>query len=83
MELFFGETVLSQEGTTQGDPLAMGMYALGILPLINKLDHLAKQVWFAKDATAGGKLSQLREWWDQIVCLGPKFGYHANPNKIL
>ena len=81
-ELFIdGEYVLSREGTTQGDPLAMGMYALGILPLIRKLDHLAKQVWFADDATTGGKLKQLREWWDEIISVGPSYGYFANPKK--
>ena len=79
--LIDGETILSREGTTQGDPLAMGMYALGILPLIRKLDHLGKQIWFADDATAGGKLTQLREWWDKIVSLGPAYGYYANPSK--
>ncbi len=64
-ELFInGETLSSREGTTQGDSLAMAMYALGTLPLISKLQHLAKQVWYADDATAGGKLAQLREWWN-------------------
>ena len=51
-----GETLLSQEGTTQGDPLAMSMYALGILPLLKKLQHITNQVWFADDASAGGNL---------------------------
>ncbi len=81
-ELFIdGECVSSKEGTTQGDPLAMAMYALGILPLIRKLDHLTKQVWFADDATAGGKLNQLRKWWDEIILCGPSYGYFANPSK--
>jgi len=53
-----GETLLSEEGTTQGDPLAMPMYALGVIPLINTLtDDLNKQVLYAEDATACGCLS--------------------------
>ena len=55
-----GETLLSQEGTTQGNPLAMAMYAIAVNPLIHQLKHdTTKQIWFADDATAGGKLNNL------------------------
>ena len=60
-ELFVdGETILSTEGTTQGDPLSMAIYALATLPLI---DHVKQanlvQTWFADDACAGSILSKL------------------------
>ena len=47
------EHILSEEGTTQGDPLAIAMYALSTVPLINRLEGLAAQMWFADDAAAG------------------------------
>ena len=68
-----GETLLSEEGTTQGDPLAMPMYALGVVPLINSLsDDLVNQVWYADDASACGCLSDVRRWWDKLVSTGSK-----------
>jgi len=38
-------------------------------------------VWFADDATAGGHLQQLHEWWTKLNKLGPAFGYFANSKK--
>jgi len=76
-----GDTLLSREGTTQGDPLAMSMYSVGILPLIHHVSGDVKQVWYADDATAAGELSNLREWWDNLVTFGPAFGYFVNASK--
>ena len=76
-----GETVYSREGTTQGDPLAMSIYGIAILPLIQKLQGLYKQLRFADDASAGGKITQLKDWWTRMQSLGPSFGYHPNPLK--
>ena len=84
-ELFLGpSTLLSQEGTTQGDPLAMPFYALAIRPLIDTLSAnvpQVKQVWYADDATAVGKLADLRTWWSNISTVGPAYGYFVNPSK--
>ena len=69
-----GETVLSQEGTTHDDPLAMAMHALATVPLIDKVKtNGLRQVWYADDAAGGGKLASLRQWWNNLSSLGRKF----------
>ena len=82
IDLFIdGETIYSQ-GTTQGDLLAMAMYAIAITPLINTLESESmKQIWYADDAAAGGKLSHLKAWWDRLTELGPDYGYYPNASK--
>ena len=74
-------SLLSQEGTTQGDPLAMAMYAVATIPLIRRLPDDVQHVWYADDASATGGLSNLRAWWDELLSLGPAYGYHPNAQK--
>ena len=76
-----GQCMLSKEGTTQGDPLAMAMYAIGTQPLIRRLDGIAKQVWYADDSAAGSSLERLRRWWDLLKEVGPLYGYFPNGAK--
>ena len=59
-----GECIGSREGTTQGDPLAMCVYAVATVPLIDELEGVASvsQYWFADDASALGDIEQLRRW---------------------
>ena len=79
-----GTTILSKEGTTQGDPLAMAMFALASMPLIRRIStNGATQAWFADDAACGGKLVRIRHWWDRLVCCGPQHGYYPNAVKTI
>ena len=74
----------SMEGTTQGDPPAMAMYALAITPLIQQMRTRSpdtNQVWFADDATCAGTCTQLRAWWKNLFSIGPTFGYYPNGSK--
>ena len=64
-----GSSLLSQEGITQGNPLAMPVYAIGIIPVIRQLTGLARHVWYADDAAAGGSLLHLKDWWSGCCCL--------------
>ncbi len=82
------EEILSLEGTTQGDPAAMGMYALSVLPLLKEAMTLCDartfiQAWYADDGTGVGKLDKLRAWWTILSTLGPKYGYYANARKTI
>ena len=85
MRLFItgGEELISAEGTTQGDPLSMSLYAINLQPLITRLhvSSAAKQYWFADDATRSGSMQDMRKWWDELSESGPPLGYFPNANQ--
>ena len=80
-----GSELKSAEGTTQGDPLAMSMYAISLQPLILLLHNrsTAKQCWFADDATGAGTLEEVKQWWDELRQAGSPLGYYPNPKQGL
>ena len=63
------ECLFIKEGVTQGDPLSMFMYAIGTLPLICYLRDPSRwtQFWYADDASAGGSLEDIHEWFS-LLC---------------
>ena len=69
-----GETLLSQEGTTQGDPLAMAMYAIAVNPLIHRLKQDTTKV--CRRCHCWGKAQQLarmvglpHQYWSRVRLL--------------
>ncbi|XP_028416582.1 uncharacterized protein LOC114540659 [Dendronephthya gigantea] len=79
-----GTELLSSERTTQGDPLAMPVYAIGIIPLLQVIkpdNDSVKHVAFADDLSGAGNLAPLRTWWDNLVTVGPKLGYYPKASK--
>ena len=84
MVVFGADDIMSVEGTTQGDNLAMSFYALGTDPLMRYLKITCpntRQVSLADDITGAGTIYNLKEWWDTIVVEGQKFGYYVNESK--
>ena len=59
----------------------MPMYAISVVPVIRQLMGMARQVWYADDAAAGGSLLQLKDWWSGLLSFSRHFGYHVNAAK--
>ena len=79
-----GFLLSGEEGATQGCPSSMGMYCLGVAPLINMVAQPDLfQVWFADDGNSAGKLDALKEWYDEVYENGVFFGYNVNPKKCI
>ena len=78
-----GSEVTSAQGTTQGDPLAMSVYAISLQLLISLLHNrsTAKQSWFTDDATGAGPLEEVKQWWDELREAGLPLGYYPNSKK--
>ncbi len=78
--------LLSREGVTQGDPLAMVGYGVGVLPLIRKLKAefpTVSQPWYADDAGAGAKFTDILAFFKRLKELGPQYGYFPEASKSI
>eukprot|EP00957_Ditylum_brightwellii_P103292 7872377-Ditylum_brightwellii.AAC.1 len=65
------DVVFSKEGITQGDPMAMFLYALGVLPIMYQLKHHQQdvesltcivkrlQAWYADDSAKAAFLKDI------------------------
>ena len=80
--------IQSMEGTTQGDPTAMVIYAMATIPLIlmleaeaNQVDSTTKTAAYTDDLTAAGTIMRLRNCWETLCSLGPKFVYFPERSK--
>ena len=85
---YWWRVIQSTEGITQGDPTAMAIYAIAIIPLFLMLadiphldDFSTKTAADADDFTTAGKNIQLKKCWDTLCQLGPKFGYYPKGGK--
>ena len=74
-----GAEISSTEGTTQGGPESMAIYALATIPILNSIktnqptDDPVKHVAYADDAVGAGKICNLRLWWDAFCEIRPQF----------
>ena len=83
-----GIELKSVEGTTQGDPIAMFVYAIATIPMILKAvwhmkesNENAKTAAYADDVFGAGSIRGLRKMWDYIKSEGPKYGYFQQESK--
>eukprot|EP00978_Attheya_sp_CCMP212_P002012 scaffold4137_cov26-Attheya_sp.AAC.2 len=61
--------IFSMEGATQGDPLAMFIYGMGLLPLIRRLKSEVDDV--------------SQPWHGMLEEYGPKYGYFPEASKAI
>ena len=88
LSIIGGAETQSMEGSTQGDPAAMTIYAIAIIPLVlmlveqaSQANNTTKTAAYADDLTATGTIIRLRNWWDVLCRMGPKFGYFPEGSK--
>ena len=80
-----GREISSNKGNAQGDSIVMGMYAVGLMPLLtsiisNNTGNLIHVV-FVDDLIGVGKIHELIDWWRNVLHYGPYLGYYVNESK--
>ena len=80
------EFILSEEGVTQGDPLAMILYGLALVPLAEQLRKAFPDViqpFYANDAVMAGRVSRIAAAMRLLETLGPARGYFPEASKSI
>ena len=81
-----GHFLHSKGGVTQGDPLAMIAYDIGVLPLIRELQKShprVTQTWYADDEGVGGTFQKILEHFRDLQARGPAHVYYPEPTKSI
>jgi hypothetical protein len=81
-----GVMLFSKEGVTQGDPISMFAYGVGVLPLIRQLKKQFPEVgqpWYADDAGAARNFDSIRSHFIRLQEIGPNFGYFPEISKSI
>ena len=79
-----GTRIRSEEGATQGCPIAMQCYAIGTLPLIEESQTEGMdQGWYADDSAGIGLVTGVANWFGRLLLKGPSRGYHVNARKTV
>ena len=73
-----GDVILSQEGTTQGDPLPMQQPSQSSESWTAYVSRFGLQTTLAAIGTIIVQL-HVQAWWTKLTELGPAFGYFTNP----
>ena len=74
----------SKEGVTQGDPLYIIAYGIGVLPLIRELwgyHPRVTQPWYADNAGSGGEFTNILEHLRDLQARALDRGYYPEPTK--
>ena len=78
--------ILSKEGVAQGDPFAMALYGIMLLPLIAHLKRMFPKVlqpWFADDGAMDGEGSEVAACFVELNRIGHQFGYYPEVSKSI
>ena len=76
----------SKEGVTQGDPLVMIAYGIGILPLINNLKREIPDVpqpWYTDYSGALGTFTIIETYFNSLTCQVTGRRYYPEPPKSI
>ena len=77
-----GKEISLAEGTTQGHPTVMPIYALESLLLLNiATTDITKRVAYADDVTCVGELKNMLTWWNKLNTFVLKFVYFPKVKK--